>query len=264
MKKIFLISVVAAVAVLNVYAKVPVIGVSGHNSGKESVADLTYIHSIKLAGGVPLVLPVTTDDAVIDAMLSRIDGLVMTGGEDFDPLKWYGEEPRRELKGVNVTRDVFDVKLLRAAVAKGIPVLGVCRGEQALGVAFGGALWQDIPTDVKGNVKHNQMPTDVAFPTHSITIEKGSKLEALLGVEKVAVNSFHHQAIKRVPQGLKAVAYAADGVVEAVERVGKLEGYEDGGAWIMGVQFHPEAIIMSGETTTFLPIFKALVEEASK
>lgn len=264
MKKILLISVVAAVAVLNVYAKVPVIGVSGHNSGSETVAGLTYIHSIKLAGGVPLVLPVTTDDAVIDAMLSRIDGLVMTGGEDFDPLKWYGEEPRREMKEVNATRDEFDVKLLRAAVAKGIPVLGICRGEQALGVAFGGALWQDIPTDVKGNVKHNQSSTAAAFPTHSITIEKGSKLAALLGVEKVAVNSFHHQAIKRIPQGLKAVAYAADGVVEAVERVGKLEGYEDGGAWIMGVQFHPEAIITGGETTTFLPIFKALVEESAK
>ena len=95
---------------------------------------------MRLAGGVPIVLPVTTDDAQIDAMLSVVDALVMTGGEDFDPLKWYGEEPRTTMTTVNAERDEFDVKLLRAAVAKGIPVLGICRGEQALGVAFGGAL----------------------------------------------------------------------------------------------------------------------------
>lgn len=265
MKKLILISAAVIFAALNVSAKIPVIGISGHDSGKESVASLSYVKSVTLAGGVPIILPVTLDDERIDAMLSVIDALIMTGGEDFDPLKWYGEEPRREMRIVNVTRDEFDVKLIRAAVAKGIPVLGICRGEQALGVAFGGALWQDIPTDVQGNVKHNQMPTVPAFPTHSIKIDKDSQLAALLGTDSAVVNSLHHQAIKRMPKGLKAVAHSADGVVEAVERAGKIEGYEDGGAWIMGVQFHPEEIIYAGDDiTTFLPIFKALVEKASK
>lgn len=263
MKKAVSIIAIVVCTALMAAAKTPVIGISGHDSGGDSVARLAYVKSVTLAGGVPVILPVSLDDAQIDAMLSVLDGLIMTGGEDFDPLKWYGEEPRREMKIVNAVRDEFDVKLVRAAVAKGIPVLGICRGEQALGVAFGGALWQDIPTDVKANVKHSQTPTIPAYPTHSITIEKGSELSSLLGEEKAVVNSLHHQAIKRMPAGLKAVAYAADGVVEAVERDGQIKGYKDGGAWIMGTQFHPEEMIYAGDNT-FLPIFKALIREASK
>lgn len=261
-KAVSIISLILFVS-LSLFASAPVIGISGYSSDNNSVVKLAYIESVRLAGGVPIVLPVTTDDAQIDAMLSVVDALVMTGGEDFDPLKWYGEEPRTTMTTVNAERDEFDVKLLRAAVAKGIPVLGICRGEQALGVAFGGALWQDIPSDVHSEIKHNQSPTDAVYATHSITIEKGSNLASLLGSERAVVNSFHHQSIKRVPAGLKAVAFAADGIVEAVERDGKITGYEDGGAWIMGTQFHPERLI-SPRDTTFLPIFKALVREASR
>lgn len=263
MKKMVSILAIALFLTLPLCAKIPVIGISGHNSDDNSVAKLTYIKSVRLAGGVPVVLPVTSDDSQIEAMLSMIDGLVMTGGEDFDPLKWYGEEPRKTLKTVNAERDEFDVKLLRAAVAKGIPVLGICRGEQALGVAFGGALWQDIPTDIRSELKHNQAPTSAGYPTHSIKIEKDSKLYSILGTQRTVVNTLHHQAIKLVPKGLKAVAYASDGVVEAVEREGKLEGFADGGAWIIGTQFHPEELIYSGDTT-FLPIFEAFVKESSK
>lgn len=263
MKKVIAIISVLVFAVLTVGAKTPVIGISGHNSGNESVANLSYLKSVTLAGGIPVILPVSLDDEVIDAMLSTVDGLIMTGGEDYDPVKWYGEEPKREMKIINGERDEFDVKMVRAAVAKGIPVLGICRGEQGLAVALGGSLWQDIPTDVAGNVKHNQVPTPSSYPTHSIFIEKGSGLASMFGVDKLVVNSFHHQAIKRMPKGLKAVAHAADGVVEAVERDGRIEGFKDGGAWIMGVQFHPEELIYAGDTS-YLPIFKALVKEASK
>ena len=262
MKKTILILALVIVAGLSASAKAPVIGISGHDSSDEAVADLAYIQSVRMAGGVPVVLPLTKEDAEIEAMLSVIDGLILTGGGDFDPLRWYGEEPRREMRIVEYERDDFDIKLLRAAVAKGIPVLGICRGHQAFGVAFGGALWQDIPTDVQGNVKHNQMPTASKYPTHSITIEKGSQLCSLLETGKIMVNSLHHQGIKLLPKGLKAVAYAADGVIEAVERDGRIEGFEDGGAWFMGVQFHPERIVCTGDKT-FLPIFKTLVDEAS-
>lgn len=263
MKKTLIILALALVAGFQASAKIPVIGISGHDYDGEAVADLAYVQSVRLAGGVPVVLPLTLDDAQIEAMLSVIDGLIMTGGGDFDPLRWYGEEPRREMKVVEYDRDDFDIKLVRAAVAKGIPVLGICRGHQAFGVAFGGALWQDIPTDVNGNVKHNQMPTASKYPTHSITVEKSSQLYSLLGTGKIMVNSLHHQGIKRMPQGIKAVAFAADGVVEAVERDGKIKGFEDGGAWLMGVQFHPERLVCNGDKT-FLPIFRTLVEEASK
>lgn len=266
MKRYLTLAVALLVAAGSLFAKTPVIGVSGYTEGGTCRVNMTYVNAIRLAGGVPLVIPVTGDDAQIEAVLAAIDGLVMTGGEDFDPLKWYGEEPVRGLGEVVPERDEFDVKLVRAAVAKGIPVLGICRGEQLLAVAFGGALWQDIPSQVKDSyVKHRQGPTSGRFGTHSIALEKGSLLSQLLGGRTSAVvNSFHHQAIKAVPQGLRVAATAPDGIIEAVERSGRLApAYADGGAFLLGVQFHPEAIT-DGGNPEFLPIFQRLVSEAGR
>ena len=266
MKRCFLLAAALLGAVCSLFAQSPVIGVSGYTEGGSCRVNMTYVNSVRMAGGVPLVIPVTSDDAQIDAVLGAIDGLVMTGGEDFDPLKWFGEEPIRGLGEVVPERDAYDVKLVRAAVAKGIPVLGICRGEQLLAVAFGGSLWQDIPSQVKDSyVKHRQGPTAGAYGTHSISIEKGSLLSRVLGSRTSAVvNSFHHQAVKAVPQGFKVSAIAADGIIEAVERGGRLApAYEDGGAMILGVQFHPEAITAAGNPE-FLPIFQKLVEEATR
>lgn len=264
MKRFLTIAAALLIAAGSLSARTPVIGISGYTDGGTCEAGMTYINSVRMAGGVPLVIPVTSDNEQIEAIINAIDGLIMTGGEDFDPLKWYGEEPVRALGEVVPARDEFDVKLIRAAVAKGIPVLGICRGEQLMAVAFGGALWQDIPSQVKGSfVKHRQGPTTGAYGTHTITIEKGSSLANILGSERATVNSFHHQAIKGVPSGLKVVAQSADGIVEAVERCGQLEGFADGGGWILGVQFHPEVITNAG-SKEFLPIFKTLVNEAGK
>ena len=265
MKRFLIWAVALLVAAGSLFAKTPVIGVSGFTDGGYCNVNMTYINSIRMAGGIPLVIPVTGDDAQIEGILSAIDGLVMTGGEDFDPLKWYGEEPVRGLGEVVPERDEFDVKLVRAAVARGIPVLGICRGEQLLAVAFGGSLWQDIPSQVKDSfVKHRQGPTSSAFGTHSIDIKKGSLLSRILGGRTSAVvNSFHHQAIKAVPQGFRVTATAADGIIEAVERSGRLApAFPDGGAMILGVQFHPEGITNAGNPE-FLPIFQTLVEAAS-
>ena len=267
MKRLFLLAVLLLGAASGLFAHTPVIGVSGFTESGTCRVNMTYVNSVRMAGGVPLVIPVTGDDAQIDAVLSVIDGLIMTGGEDFDPLKWFGEEPVRGLGEVVPDRDDFDVKLVRAAVAKGIPVLCICRGEQLLAVAFGGSLWQDIPSQVKDSyVKHRQSPTTGTYGTHSIAIEKGSLLSRILGNRTNAVvNSFHHQAIKQVPQGLRVSATAADGIIEAVERPKGSQrlapAYQDGGGWILGVQFHPE-IMTSAGNPEFLPIFQALIEEA--
>ena len=264
MKRLFLLAALLLGAVSGLFAQTPVIGISSYSENGRCQVNMTYVNSVRMAGGVPLVIPVTGDDAQIEVILSAIDGLVMTGGEDFDPLKWFGEEPVRGLGEVVPARDEFDVKLVRAAVAKGIPVLGICRGEQLLAVAFGGSLWQDIPSQVPSSyVKHRQSPTTGTVGTHSIAIEKGSLLAKILGKEKAVVNTFHHQAIKDVPQGFKVVARAADGIIEAVERTGKLSNYPDGGAMILGVQFHPEVITNAGNPE-FLPIFQKLVAEAGK
>jgi Predicted glutamine amidotransferases len=268
-RRLFLTLIVLTAALTALYAKnpktekVPVIGISGYCDGSTLEANMTYINSVRKAGGVPLVIPVTSDDAQIEAVMGVIDGLIMTGGEDFDPLKWYGEEPLRALGEVVPTRDEFDVKLVRAAVAKGIPVLGICRGEQLLAVAFGGSLWQDIPSQIPSSyVKHRQGSTTGTYGTHSITIEKGSFLEKALDSQSATVNSFHHQAIKDVPQGFKVVAKSADGIIEGVERVAKLKDYPDGGATIYGTQFHPEVPTNAGNPT-FLPIFQNFIKEAS-
>ena len=264
MKKYLFLAAALLIAASGLWAKTPIIGISGYTEDGQCHVNMTYVNSVRKAGGVPLVIPVTSDDAQLDAVLNAVDGILMTGGEDFDPLKWFGEEPVRGLGEVVPARDEFDVKLVRADVAKGIPVLGICRGEQLLAVAFGGSLWQDIPSQVPTSyVKHRQSPTTGTVGTHTINIEKGSLLAKILGKEKAVVNTFHHQAIKDVPQGFKVVARAADGIIEAVERSGKLAGFADGGAMILGLQFHPE-VITNGGNPEFLPIFKKLVEEAGK
>ncbi len=229
----------------------PIIGVSS-TSNTSASAPLTYINSIKRAGGVPLVIPMTTCEEQLSAILATVDAVVMTGGEDVCP-SYYGEEPLRAQGEIVPERDEFDYKLIRMAVDKGLPLLGICRGEQVLNVAFGGTLYQDIPSQKRDSyIKHSQKaPRE--YGTHSITIEKGSLLEKLLKTNKTYVNSFHHQAVKDVAPGFKATAHSADGVVEAIEMVGNNT--------VWGVQFHPEGPTSVGDDE-FLGIFTHLIELA--
>lgn len=232
----------------------PVIGISsGWGEGSSTSAPLTYVESVIRAGGVPMVIPLTSDPELLAAMLDRVDGVIMTGGEDIDPLKWFGEQPVNAMGTIVPERDAFDIALIRMAVGRNMPLLGICRGHQLLNVAFGGSLYQDIPSQVKGsNVKHNQKaPSN--YGTHTINIEKGSLLNKQTGLDKVAVNSYHHQAVKDVAPGYKATAYSEDGIIEAMEK--------EGSTRVFGVQFHPEGFT-SKNIDTFLGIFKHLIKEA--
>ncbi len=253
-----LIAVVAIFA-LSVFAGVdlfaqrkPVIGVSGYTEGSTARVGMTYVNSVRAAGGVVFVIPVTTDAAIIDEILDNIDGLVMTGGEDVSPLI-FGEQPHLRLGEVVPERDTFDLTLIKRAIERGIPVLGICRGEQSMNIAMGGSLYQDIPTQVKDAVQHRQVAPNY-YGSHTIKIVKGSLLNRLLGVEEINVNSFHHQAVKDLAPGFKITARATDGVVEAIES-------ENGKAF--GVQFHPEGFVNHGDMR-FLPIFEHLVKMASE
>lgn len=203
----------------------PLIGISANTADIDLTLRRVYCDQIVRAGGVPMVLPPVDDAEVLINMLEGIDGLVLTGGADYNPL-WYGEQPEKELHTINSTRDLPELLLTRLAFNRQIPILGICRGVQTMAIALGGNLVQDLKTPLK----HSQdAPRSEA--THSVTITEGSTLYALYGQETF-VNSFHHQAVKDCGSHLYVVATAPDGVIEAVESTEQKA--------LMGVQWHPE------------------------
>ena len=256
MKKAFKISLLFAVVLafcISSYAqKKPVIGISTYVEGGSARVNSTYIKSVRNAGGIPICIPLTTNEKEIDEYLELVDGIIMTGGEDISPL-YYNEDPSPFLGEVVPDRDAFDIMLIQRAVAKKIPLLGICRGEQLLNVAMGGTLIQDIPSQVEGFIQHKQKAPS-SFGSHMIIIESGSLMAKLLGDQPMAVNSFHHQAVKDVAPGYSVTAASKDGVVEAIES-------KDGLSF--GTQFHPEGFVSAGNKT-FLPIFQHLVKLAAE
>jgi len=237
---------VAAIACLA--KEKPLVGISsGFEEGYRLCVSQAYAYSVERAGGIPVVLPLLKDSVVVEDVVARLDALVMTGGEDIDPAR-YGEPVWNETVEVNPVRDTSDLLILRAALRRGMPVLAICRGIQALAVCCGGSLYQDIPTQVEGTIGHSR--GELEEPLHSISIDHSSRLYKMLGTDSVMVNSFHHQAARDGSLVLRVSAVAPDGVVEAIEN-----------ETVLGVQFHPEKMIYYGDDT-FLPIFQDLVSKA--
>ena len=231
----------------------PVIGITGNYEDLTCKIGRGYYQSVVEAGGVPVIIPPVADRHVIINTLQRIDGLILSGGGDYNPL-WAGEEPSPLLHGINQERDNAELLITRLAYNRQIPILGICRGIQTLAMALRGKVKQDI-SDV-ATVKHSQ-DADRSEPTHSVTIEDESILSGIyksysskLKVEssKLLVNSFHHQAVSDAGSKFRVVATAPDGIIEAMES----SEYKP----ILGVQWHPECM-ESG-----LPLFQWLVKEA--
>lgn len=195
-------------------------------------ADDPYVASARAAGLLPLLLPVTEDEAAIEESLSIASGVLLTGGEDIHP-DLFGEEVHPRCGEIDLVRDRFDLALVRAALRRRLPLLAICRGVQALNVAAGGTLFQDIEAQIPGAIGHRARMKTFA-PSHSIAIEPGSLLREIAGAPTIAVNSSHHQSVKDVGAGLRATARSRDGVIEA------LEGTADTASFVLGVQFHPE------------------------
>lgn len=210
-----------------------------------------YAAAVEAAGGIPVVLPVLAPEKAGE-VLAHLQGLLLSGGVDVDPSH-YGEDPLPGLGRVTPERDAFELALAREALALGVPVLGVCRGVQVLNVAAGGTLYQDLGSQM-GNVLKHRQEAPRWHESHSVRLDPGSRLAAILGVPEVRVNSFHHQAVREVAGGLRAVAWAPDGVIEAVEATGTDHRFA------LGVQWHPEE--MWRRHPLHLKPFAALVEAA--
>ena len=210
-----------------------------------------YVASVEQAGGRARVLEVSESPR---KLLSELDGVLLTGGGDVDPVL-YGEDRHPTVEDAEPGRDEFEIDLARRAVAADLPLLAICRGAQVLNVAAGGTLVQDIPSAVRSDLRHTiQEPKNAV--AHDVTVTPGSRLEQALGptvdaAHTCRVNSRHHQSVGRVGDGLSASAVAADGVVEAIER--------PDGSFCLGVQWHPENFWRSGE---FAPLFEAFVTAA--
>lgn len=208
-----------------------------------------YVRRVEEAGGVPLAIAPLMDPSAIPRLLEAFDGIVIVGGEDVDP-RLYGEEPLPTHEPLPPWRERFDLALARALLDSDIPVLGICYGCQLLAVTCGGALWQDIPSQVPASLPHaGHYPN---LPHHSVEIAEGTRLRELLGVASVRVNSSHHQAPKRLGASLRAAAVAPDGVVEAFEGTSE--------RFLLGVQWHPEL----GDDEASRKLFAALVDAARR
>jgi putative glutamine amidotransferase len=240
----------------------PVIGVTAKTIARasENFTDATfwnsaishnYCEGVLRAGGAPVLLPNVGGDSLANDFIEKIDGLLLSGGLDVNPLL-FGEQPERDLGGIDPERDKLELALVKHALKKRIPIFGICRGIQALAVAAGGTLHQDVHRKTKTGMKHMQVAAGETA-THAVEIEKSSRLYGILRKTKTLVNSYHHQAVSEVPKGFKIAAHAPDGIIEAVEF--------DGDYFALGVQWHPEMLLAADDS---MRLFAAFVKAAGK
>lgn len=209
----------------------PVIGIfpSLDEEEKRIYTNNLYFDEVMNSGGIPVIIPVTDDIEVVSETIKHIDGLILSGGWDIDP-EYYTEKNEGKSKNISVVLDKAEALLIKLAIEADIPILGICRGMQALNVFCGGSLYQDIPSEYETQTIHNKAKPDVAF--HNITVLPDTLLSEIIGTGEVKINSYHHQAVKKIAPGFEAAAYSEDGLIEAIYRKDK--------KFVLGVQWHPE------------------------
>ena len=231
----------------------PLIGVMPlWDDDKESVWMLPgYLEGIHQAGGVPVILPFTSDSDELDQLAKMCDGFLFTGGHDVSP-ELYSEKPVDDSVICCKDRDEMESWYLQYAINSDKPVLGICRGIQFINAFLGGTLYQDLPTQHPSEIDHHQKPP-YDIPVHTVSIVKDSPLGKLLDTEQLSVNSYHHQAVKDLSQRLKAMAISTDGLIEAV--------FMPEHRFLWAVQWHPEFSYLTDINSR--KIFKAFIDSLS-
>ena len=203
-----------------------------------------------MQGSYHSLVPPLSRASAAAVILDSVSGLVLTGGEDVDPAR-YGEKRHEKIRSINAARDATEIALIEEAKARGKPVLAICRGIQILNVALGGTLVQDIPSQLDTKIAHDE-DSPRNSRSHDISIEPGSLIAKAVGTEHCTVNSFHHQSVKRVADGMRVTARSPDGVIEG------LESADDW--WVIAVQWHPEEMTDSPEPWD-RGLFKAFAQQ---
>ena len=212
----------------------------------------TYIHALERAHAVPILIPLVRDTTVLRAAFDRIDGLLLAGGADVDP-KYYGEEPHQNLGKVNAEQDRVELQLIEWAREINMPVFAICRGLQILNVAYGGTLYQDIPSQYTTNVNHSESfhRDERDLMVHQLQLAGDSKIAQFIGEEDFPINTLHHQAIKDLAPSLRATGWSDDGLIEAIEDPSK--------PWVVGVQCHPEELVRQRDHR-WLDVFESFAQ----
>ena len=236
---------------------VPLIGVttSAEQTSRgvhRAFLNAAYVRAIERAGGVPVLLTPYHSPAALASLWERLDGVLLTGGGDIAPAR-FGETPHPETSLISEERDVLELELVtRRAIDDAVPLLAICRGIQVLNVALNGTLHQHVPDEFGATITHSQGGPRHER-THEVVVEPGSLLARVAGSEQLRVNSFHHQAINKLGDGLRPVAWADDKVIEAVELPGAA-------GFVLAVQWHPEELVEHDPAA--LHLFEALVAAA--
>ncbi|WP_307552352.1 MULTISPECIES: gamma-glutamyl-gamma-aminobutyrate hydrolase family protein [unclassified Paenibacillus] len=229
----------------------PIIGITSNiREEKLLTTGISNIHAIVKGGGVPIVLPNLSDESMIDRLADSIDGLLVTGGNDADPTL-YDEEPHPNLGEVCPERDYFEIRLITKLLTRNKPILGICRGCQMINVAAGGKLYQDIHVQYGKPLLQHTQKAPRSHPTHYVDVKESSLIHDIVQSTRFKVNSFHHQAVRSVPEGFDVTALSSDGIVEAYES--KQHHF------VLGVQWHPENLAQKNDVYS-LRLFNAFIE----
>lgn len=220
-------------------AKLPIFG-----------TNIPYAKSIADAGGIPFLIPLSLSDDDLDLLLSRVDGILLTGGYDVDPRR-YGNQLHPKVEGVDADRDRVEIHLVQALIQLGKPFFGICRGFQIINIALGGSLYEDLPEQFSSEIIHDNHDHPRNYLAHTVDVRSGSRLSEFLGIGDKDVNSLHHQGVNRLGRGLQLSAMAPDRLVEAFELV----DYPFG----LAVQWHPEEL---QEHFSMRNLFKAFVQSS--